>query len=169
MQEYAYIHDEDDIPAPLLEVPFLEAFSKEHLDQVLHASAFIEYDPGDVVIAEGEEASRIFILLNGEVAVVKGDRELVRMNHPGDIFGELAALEDEVRSASVVAVKESFCLAVDQKFLEHILPKEDNPAFYACLFEFIAKLTTKRLKATSQYLAKLDEELRQLKEALAAD
>lgn len=169
MQEYAYIHDEDDIPAPLLEVPFLEAFSKEHLDQVLHASAFIEYDPGDVVIAEGEEASRIFILLNGEVAVVKGDRELVRMNHPGDIFGELAALEDEVRSASVVAVKESFCLAVDQKFLEHILPKEDNPAFYACLFEFIAKLTTKRLKATSQYLAKLDEELRQLKEALAAN
>ncbi len=168
MQEYAYIHDEDDVPAPLLEVPFLEAFSKEHLDQVLHASAFIEYDPDDVVIAEGEEASRIFILLTGEVAVVKGDRQLVRMSHPGDIFGELAALEDEVRSASVVAVKDSFCLAVDQRFLEHILPKEENPAFYACLYEFIAKLTTKRLKATSQYLAKLDEELRQLKESLAA-
>lgn len=169
VQEYAYIHDEDDIPAPLLEVPFLEAFSKEHLDQVLHASAFIEYDPGDIVIAEGDEASRIFILLAGEVAVVKGERQLVRMSHPGDIFGELAALEDEVRSASVVAVKDSFCLAVDQKFLEHILPKEDNPAFYACLYEFIAKLTTKRLKATSQYLAKLDEELRQLKASLAAE
>lgn len=168
VQEYAYIHDEDDIPAPLLEVPFLEAFSKDHLDQVLHASAFIECEPGDVIIAEGDEASRIFILLAGEVAVVKGDKQLVRMNHAGDIFGELAALEDEVRSASVVAVKDSFCLAVDQKFLEHIMPKDDNPAFYACLYEFIAKLTTKRLKATSQYLAILDEELQQLREALAA-
>lgn len=164
MQEYAYIHDEDDVPATLLEVPFLEAFTKEHLDQVLHASAFIECDADDIVIAEGDEASRIFILLAGEVAVVKEGKQLVRMSQAGDIFGELAALEDEVRSASIVAVKPSFCLAVDQKFLEHILPKAENPAFYACLYEFIAKLTTKRLKATSQYLAKLDGELRQLRE-----
>lgn len=164
MQEYAYIHDEDDIPAPLLEVPFLEAFSKEHLDQVLHAAAFIECEPDDTIIAEGDEASRIFILLAGEVAVEKGGRQLVRMSQPGDIFGELAALEDEVRSASVVALKDSFCLAIDQKFLQHVLPKEDNPAFYSCLYEFIAKLTTKRLKATSDYLAKLDEEVRRLRE-----
>ena len=87
VQEYAYIHDEDDIPSSLLEVPFLEAFSKEHLDQVLHASAFIEYDPEDVVIEEGEDASRIFILLAGEVAVVKGGRRIVSMNQSGDIFG----------------------------------------------------------------------------------
>ena len=92
VQEYAYIHDEDDIPPPMLEVPFLEAFSKEHLDQVLHASAFIECDPGDVIIAEGDEASRIFILLAGEVAVVKGGEQLVTMDQTGDIFGELAAL-----------------------------------------------------------------------------
>ena len=163
VQEYAYIHDEDDVPETLKEVPFLEAFSKEHLDQVLHASAFIECEPGDVIIAEGDEASRIFILLAGEVAVVKGGDQLVTMNQTGDIFGELAALEDEVRSASVVAVKEAFCLAVDQKFLEHVMPKDDNAPFYAALYEFIAKLTTKRLKATSDYLAEIDMELRRLK------
>ena len=76
VQEYAYIHDEGDIPAPLLEVPFLEAFSKEHLDEVLHAAAFIECEPGDVIIAEGDEASRIFILLAGEVALEIPDDEL---------------------------------------------------------------------------------------------
>lgn len=167
MQEYAYIHDEDDIPETLLEMPFLEAFSKEHLDQVLHAAAFIECDPGDVIIAEGDEASRIFILLAGTVAVVKGDRTLVTMNQVGDIFGELAALEDEVRSASVVAETDAFCLAVDQKFLEHVMPKEDNAPFYSELYEFIAKLTTKRLRATSAYLASLDAELRDCKARLA--
>lgn len=165
VQEYAYIHDEDDIPEPFLKVPFLESFTKEHLDQVLHASAFIECDPGDVIIAEGDEASRIFILLAGEVAVVKGGDQLVTMNQIGDIFGELAALEDEKRSASVVSVGDSFCLAVDQKFLQHVLPKKDNAPFYAALYEFIAKLTTKRLKATSAYLAEIDMELRHLKSA----
>lgn len=163
MQEYAYIHDENDIPDTLMEVPFLEAFTKEHLDQVLHAAAFIECEPGDVIIAEGDAASRIFILLAGEVGVVKGGEQLVTMSTPGDIFGELAALDDEVRSASVVAVQECFCLAIDQKFLEHVMPKEDNAPFYAALYEFIAKLTTMRLKATSDYLATVDMELRSLK------
>lgn len=146
-----------------MEVPFLESFSKDHLDQVLHASAFIECEEGDVIIAEGDEASRIYILLGGTVAVEKNGDRIVEMNTVGDIFGELAALEDEVRSASVVSVGNCFCLAVDQRFLEEIMPRDNNPAFYAALYEFIAKLTTKRLKATSDYLATLDQELRELK------
>jgi CRP-like cAMP-binding protein len=169
VQEYAYIHDEAEIPAPLRGVPFLEAFSKEYLDQVLHASAFIECQPGDVIIADGDEASRIFILLSGQVAVEKDGKRLVTMGEAGDIFGELAALEDEVRSASVVAVDNVICLAVDQRFLADLMPKEENPGFYAALYEFIAKLTTRRLRATSAYLAKVDAELRELKAAQAPD
>lgn len=155
MQEYAYIHDEENTPETLKEVPFLEIFSKEHLDQVLHASAIISCEDGDVIIQEGEEASRIFILLGGKVAIEKNGDRFVTMEHVGDIFGELAALKDEVRSASVVSVGNSFCLAVDQRFLEEVLPRDENAPFYASLFEFIAKLTTKRLKATSDFLASL--------------
>jgi len=163
VQEYAYIHDEDNIPENLMEIPFLESFSKEHLDQVLHASALIEGADGDVLIEEGDEASRIFILLVGKVAVEKNGDRIVEMDTVGDLFGELAALQDEVRSATVVSVGTTLCLAVDQRFLEEVLPREDNEPFYAALFEFIAKLTTKRLKATSEYLAKVDMELRELK------
>ncbi|MCB1230091.1 MAG: cyclic nucleotide-binding domain-containing protein [Verrucomicrobiae bacterium] len=163
MKEFAYIHDEENVPDTLRNVPFLESFSKDHLDDVLHSSAIVECDPGDVIIAEGEDAARIFILLAGEVAVIKDGDELVTMNQIGDIFGELAALEDEVRSASVVAKSKAFCLALDQRFLEYAMPKEDNPSFYAALYEFIAKLTAKRLKATSEVLARVDRELRDLK------
>ncbi len=167
MQEYAYIHDEEHVPETFQDMPFLESFSKEHLDQVLHASAILQCEPGDVIIQEGDEASRIYILIGGTIAVVKGDDEIVVMDTVGDIFGELAALEDEVRSASVVAKDKAFCLAVDQKFLEHMMPKEENAEFYASLYEFIAKLTTKRLKATSAYLTQIDEELRAAKRELA--
>lgn len=168
MQEYAYIHDEENVPETFQEMPFLESFSKDHLDQVLHACTIIKCEEGDVIIKEGDDASRIFILIGGAVAVVKGGDEIVIMDTVGDIFGELAALEDEVRSASVVAKGETFCLAVDQKFLEHLMPKDQNAEFYASLYEFIAKLTTKRLKATSAYLADVDEELRAVKKELAA-
>lgn len=163
VKEFAYIHDEDNIPDMLREVPFLESFSKEHLDDVLHSSAIVEADPGDVIVAEGDDACRIFVLLSGDVDVVKDGNVLVTMRQAGDIFGELAALENERRSASVVARTRAFCLAVDQRFLEYAMPKEEHPSFYASLFEFIAKLTAKRLKATSEVLSRVDRELRQLK------
>ena len=165
MKEFAYIHDEDNVPETLKDVPFLESFTKDQLDDVLHSSAFIECEPGDEVIAEGEEASRIFILLAGEMDVVKDGDTLATMSKTGDIFGELAALDDDRRSASVVAKTKAFCLAVDQKFIEHVRPKEENPAFYAALYEFIARLTARRLKMTSEHLAKVDKELQALKAA----
>ena len=149
-------------------MPFLESFSKDHLDQVLNACTILKCDPGDVIIQEGDPASRIYILIGGAVAVFKQEDEIVVMDTVGDIFGELAALDDETRSASVKAKGDAFCLAVDQKFLEHLMPKETNPEFYASLYEFIAKLTTKRLKATSAYLAQVDEERRSLMRELEA-
>lgn len=167
MQEYAYIHDEDHIQENLMKVPFLESFSKEHLDQVLHASALIKGEDGDILIRDGEDASRIFILLVGKIAVEKDGDRIVEMDTVGDLFGELAALKGEQRSATVVSVGKTLCLAVDQRFLEEVLPRKENEPFYAALFEFIAKLTTKRLKATSAYLAKVDQELRALKKKSA--
>ena len=162
LQEYAYIHDEENVPDGFQDMPFLESLSNVHLEKVLDACTILKCDPGDTIINEGDPASRIYILISGDVAVERGGDEIVVMNSIGDIFGELAALEDEVRSASVISKTESYCLAVDQKFLEHLMPKETNPEFYASLYEFIAKLTTKRLKATSAYLAQVDEERRSL-------
>lgn len=167
MKEFAYIHDEENVPDALRHVPFLESFSEEHLNDVLHSSAIVECDPGDVIMEEGEEASRIFILLAGEVAVEKSGDEITTMSLTGDLFGELAALDNETRSATIVAKTKTFCLAVDQKFLEHIKPKHENPAFYAALYEFIAKLSAKRLKATSEVLARMDKEVRDLRARLS--
>lgn len=157
------------MPDELRQIPFLESFSEEHLNAVLDASAVLECEPGDAIVTEGADATRIFILLTGELEVVKNGDSLTTLSSIGDIFGELAALEDETRSASVVAKSKAFCLAVDQKFLEHMMPKEDNPSFYAALYEFIAKLLARRLSATSQYLATVDKELRELKKATMAE
>ncbi|MCC6880605.1 MAG: cyclic nucleotide-binding domain-containing protein [Verrucomicrobiales bacterium] len=169
MKEFAYIHDEENVPDTLLRVPFLETFNKSQLDDILNSSSIVECEPGDTIVADGEEASRIFILLAGRVNVEKNGKVLVSMDHTGDIFGEFAALSDERRTASVVADTTAVCLAVDQKFLEYAKPKKDNPEFYAALYEFIAKLTAKRLKATSEALARMDKELRELKAAANAD
>jgi hypothetical protein len=56
---------------------------------------------------------------------------------------------------------------VDQKFLQDIKPREEDPAFYAALYEFIARVTAGRLQATSRRLAELELEVKSLQAKLA--
>lgn len=166
MKEYAFIHEHGQVPDSLRTVPFLESFSDEQLDDVLNSSSYIHCEPEDVIIQEGAVDSRIYILLNGVVDVRKDGKTLTTIKRPGEVFGELAVVNDDRRSASVVAAKPTVCLAVDQKFLQDVKPREEYPAFYAALYEFIARVTAGRLQATSRRLAEVEKELRELKASL---
>lgn len=168
MREFAYIHEEGKVPETLRGVPFLQSFESEHLDDVLYSSSIIECETGDVVIEEGVSGSRIYVLMAGSVVVEKDGEVLAKFTNTGDIFGEMAALGDEMRSATVRAASKAFLLAVDQKFLQDIKPKDENPEFYAAFYEFLARVTAMRLKATSQELTRLDKALDQAQAELAA-
>lgn len=78
-------------------------------------------------------------------------------------------MNQDKRAASVIAGGRALCLAVDQKFLQDMHPREEDPAFHAALFEFVARLVAKKLDATSRRLAEVEKELRALKEATASD
>ncbi len=168
MKEFAYIHEHGRVPSALRTLPFLGSFDDEQLDDVLDSSNYVECEPGDVMIDEGAIDSRIYILLKGEVEVRRDGKLLATIGRSGEVFGELAVVNEDRRSASVVAKTQVVCLAVDQKFLQDIKPREEYPAFYAALYEFIARLTAGRLEATSRKLAQVQNELRLLKEKLTA-
>lgn len=167
MKEFAFIHEHGQVPDSLRAVPFLESFNDDQLDDVLNSSSYIQCEQEDTIIKEGAVDSRIYILLSGEVHVCKEGKVLAAIKRPGEVFGELAVVNDDRRSASVVAAKSSVCLAVDQKFLQDIKPREEHPAFYAALYEFIARVTAGRLQATSRRLGELELEVKELKAKLA--
>lgn len=62
---------------------------------------------GTVLLREGEPAESVLILLSGRVKVVavgaSGHQGLLAIRRPGDILGELAAVDNRPRSATVVA------------------------------------------------------------------
>lgn len=168
MKEYAYIHEEGSLPAPLKAVPFLNSFTDDQLDEVLNSSSLLQCDPGDTIIQEGTIDSRIYVLLSGELEVRVGGKKVASISRIGDVFGELALVNQDKRVASVIAGSRALCLAVDQKFLQDMHPREEDPAFHAALFEFVARLVAKKLDTTSRRLAEVEKELRALKESTAA-
>jgi len=167
MREFAYIHEEGQIPETLQGVPFLQSFQEEHLDDLLYSCSIVECEPGDIVIEEGGNGSRIYILMAGSMDVLKGGEVLATLSKTGDLFGELAVLGDEMRSATVRAKTKAFVLAVDQKFLQDMKPREENPSFYAAFYEFLAQIAAQRLKATSEELSRMERQLAKAEAELA--
>ena len=168
MKEFAYIHDSKQ-GSPVKTVPALASFNEEQLDEVLHSSSLLQCEPGDVIIKEGSIDSRIYILLSGELEVRVGDKRVAAIARSGEVFGELALVNQDKRLASVIASTKAVCLAVDQKFLQDIHPREEDPDFHASLYEFVARLVVRKLEATSRRLAEVEKELRLLREAAAGE
>jgi diguanylate cyclase (GGDEF)-like protein len=78
------------------------------------------YPAGHVIIAEGTLDDRIFIILSGRVRVVEAAADTLAEAvlgglGEGDLFGELAALTGRARSATVIAIERTRCLAVRQE------------------------------------------------------
>ncbi len=159
MKEFAYIHEEGTLPAPLDQIAFFESFQGKHLNDILYSSYFIQADPGDEVIKEGQEDSRIFVLLTGSLEVIKNGEALAKLDSAGEIFGELAAVTNEKRTASVIARSNTLCLVIDQQFLREIKPEEDNASYYAALYGFISRVLAERLKKASVLITRLEKEL----------
>jgi CRP/FNR family transcriptional regulator, cyclic AMP receptor protein len=67
----------------------------------------LTFAAGTVVVAEGETGDEMFVIARGSVAVETqkdGQRQRIAELGPGEIFGELAVVDRETRSATVIAL-----------------------------------------------------------------
>jgi signal-transduction protein with cAMP-binding, CBS, and nucleotidyltransferase domain len=91
----------------------------QQFDLLLQASRIVSYLPGEVVVQKGEQSNWQYFLLKGKLAVYVEQplvSDLVNYVTPGEVFGDLAQLVGQPRTATVVAdqsVKESTVLALD--------------------------------------------------------
>ena len=75
----------------------------------------MRFAAGEVIVREGEVASRFYVITSGEVEVVQqvdGVERRLRTLGPGRHFGELALLQSSKRTASVRALTDTTVLAI---------------------------------------------------------
>jgi CRP-like cAMP-binding protein len=66
-----------------------------------------------VVLREGEESDRFYIIESGLVEVTQAGAVL-RQEGPGDFFGEIGLLRDVPRTATIIAVQATRLLALER-------------------------------------------------------
>lgn len=90
------------------------------------------YQPGEIIIRQGEPGDCMYVIQAGQVAVVMeedGQEMLLRVLGKGDFFGEMAVFEQEVRSATVYALGPARVLTVDRRNLLRQISEDPTLAF----------------------------------------
>ena len=83
----------------------LEQEDMEELARQLHERRFPE---GGEVTTEGSTGAGFFVIAAGNAEVLVGGEHRATLG-PGDYFGEVALIDDGVRSASIVAATDLLC------------------------------------------------------------
>jgi HEAT repeat protein len=117
----------------LQSVPLFTHLSLEQLEIINRLLNQVEFLHGEVIVREGEPGDELYVLTEGEVAFFKAwdtptPHELSRMT-PIGYFGEIAVLDDEPRSVTVVAQEDCRLLTLGGARFRQLIMQAPEIAF----------------------------------------
>ncbi len=99
------------------------------------------FEPGQVIFREGETGEQMFIIIQGEVEIRKktsmDTARTLSTFKPGDVFGEMALIENKPRSATAVAIKASRMLIMNEPLFLAMI--ERNPDFARKMIQVLSE------------------------------
>jgi CRP/FNR family transcriptional regulator, cyclic AMP receptor protein len=101
--------------------------------------------PGDTLFQAGDAGDAMFVLLDGALDVMVGDK-VVEHSTRGAILGEMALIDQSPRGATVVAREPSRLARIDQRRFLHLV--QLNPFFAT----HVMKVLADRLRQMNQLL-----------------
>ena len=110
-------------------------------------AAYETYQDGQVIFAEGSNGDWIYVVEDGEVEISKkreGEKIVVEILKPGDIFGEMAYIDKTPRSATATARGTTVVGILDRDFFDREFNK------LSADFQKMLKTVAFRLRKTTE-------------------
>ncbi len=108
------------------------------------------FKSGAVLVQEGSNERKLFVLIEGQLEVLRGETQVSYVDEPGSMFGEMSVLLDMPYSATVKALSDVKAHVID-----------DPLAFLTSKSEIaleVASLLARRLYYTTTYLVDLQQQ-----------
>lgn len=107
--------------------PLFATFSSDELLAVIRGLELLSFEPGEIIVSEGQPGSSLFVLAGGSVRVyvrgAGGGNQQVRMLEEGEFFGEISLLTGQPRTATITAATDTEILELDRRTLDAIVVK----------------------------------------------
>jgi SAM-dependent methyltransferase len=102
-------------------LPMFADATDDELAKVLARSLVLARDAGSVLVAEGAPGDEVFVILDGAAEVTRRGEPVARLG-PGDLFGEMAAFDGGVRTATVTATSDVELLLIAPQGIAEVIP-----------------------------------------------
>lgn len=125
-----------------------QRFSNEELARLMKICKAYRVGPGTHVFREGEEGHSLFVLVAGQVNIVKenaGQQQVLVSMNPGDVFGEMAIVDAEPRFAAAVAANDCSVIEISASIVNN-----NDDVISLKLVRAIAILLVKKLRLLSK-------------------
>ena len=113
-------------------VPLFRGLKKRQLERLAGKFVPREYAAGQAIVTQDKGGEGIFIIVSGQAEAIReradGTKVVVNTFGPTDFFGELALLDDGLRTASVVTTEETQCLALTRWNFHGVLREDVDMA-----------------------------------------
>ncbi len=90
-------------------VPIFSGLTPKELKSIASSSKEKKFQAGQTMVSEGDSGVGFFLIIEGRAEVRRGGKVLSRLEE-GQFFGEMTLLDEQPRSADVVAVDPTRCL-----------------------------------------------------------
>ena len=134
----------------LEKVPLFSQLAPAELQRVVEATRERTYPKNSVILFEDDPGDALFVVAQGQVKVVligeDGREVILSVLGPSEFFGEMALIDDEPRSAHVIAMEDSSLIVLRREDFQGIL--KQSPGIAVAL-----------LKELSRRLRRVDEKV----------
>jgi CRP-like cAMP-binding protein len=120
----------------LRQVPLFSNLDEKDLDQLSRQMHERRFPEGAEVTTEGATGAGFFVIVEGNADVSIGGEHRTTLG-PGDHFGEVALIDDGVRSASITAATDLLCYGLTPWEFRPFV--EEHPQVAWALLETLAR------------------------------
>ena len=128
--------------------------SDDVLADVAAISEETEASVGQTIFEKGDPGDSLYMIASGRVRVHDGERTLNDLT-AGNVFGEMAVLDPEPRSAAVTAVEDTQLLRLDQQALYELI--DDRPEVARGIIRVLSQHLRNRMRDLADLRAGLPE------------
>ncbi|TMI76646.1 MAG: cyclic nucleotide-binding domain-containing protein [Bacillati bacterium ANGP1] len=122
--------------AYLKKVPIFRALPARELEFISRSVKERVYEPGAAIVKQGEPGVGFFLIAEGRVEVAH-DGHRIRDMGAGEFFGEMALMEERIRTATVTAKERTRCLQLVRWDFRALL--KENPDLAVKMLEVIVQ------------------------------
>jgi CRP/FNR family transcriptional regulator, cyclic AMP receptor protein len=99
------------LASKLVAVPLFAGLDDKELETIAESGREVSFEAGKKILQQGEHGLAFLLILDGTVEVNKDGKRLAKLGK-GQFFGEMTVIDDQPRSADVVAIEPTACFGL---------------------------------------------------------